>query len=41
MQKVDEELTKLNATLDNIKNARPFEDLTVRVTYVYANLVID
>ncbi|KAF8320750.1 ATP synthase d subunit [Clavulina sp. PMI_390] len=29
VQKVDEELSKLNATLDNIKNARSFEDLTV------------
>jgi len=29
VQRVDEELVKLNATLDNIKNARPFEDLTV------------
>ena len=29
MERVDEELVKLNATLDNIKNARPFEDLTV------------
>ena len=30
VQKVDEELAKLQATLDNIKQARPFEDLTVR-----------
>ncbi|KAF9510623.1 hypothetical protein BS47DRAFT_1373285 [Hydnum rufescens UP504] len=29
VQKVDEELAKLQATLDNIKQARPFEDLTV------------
>ena len=28
--KVDEELAKLQATLDNIQQARPFEDLTVR-----------
>lgn len=29
MQKVDEELGKLNATLDNIKDARSFDELTV------------
>lgn len=29
---MDEELKKLHATLDNIQNARPFEDLTVRLS---------
>ena len=34
VQKVDEELAKLQATLDNIKQARPFEDLTVRCVVI-------
>ena len=36
--KIDEELKDLQATLANIEEARPFEDLTVRTTHILFDL---
>ncbi len=38
--KIDVELKDLQATLSNIQDARPFEDLTVRHTHPFRFIVI-